>query len=65
MLQNHGCLYFTQASLKSLNFLSCILEYSSLQTSTENTSMYLSVDSHVKKFIYHMAIFFLNMNINY
>ena len=36
---DQGCSYFTQASLKSLNFLVFIVKYSGLKTDIENTCM--------------------------
>ena len=38
---DQGGLYFTQASLKSLDFIVFVVKYSGLQTDTENTSMYM------------------------
>ena len=44
---DQGCSYFTQASLKSLDFL-VFVKYSGLHTDTENTCMYMFGVFYVK-----------------
>ena len=45
---DQGCSYFTQASLKSLDLLVFVAQYSGLQTDTENTWMYIFGVIYVK-----------------
>ena len=45
---DQGCSYFTQASLKTLDFIAFIVKYNGLQTDTENTGMYMFGIIYVK-----------------